>query len=142
MPPIEIEIGNAVITIDMNFNEINEYINKYNLYVCEAGKKLKNKPYMSEEYIHELNWLNTNKYCKEFWKLKKKMYSFILYDKFDKLPLFKTKFATILSNSLELYENALELGDIDEGHYLYAVNRVKKAYDEVNFLIDTLEVKQ
>jgi hypothetical protein len=142
MPPIEIETANAVIIIDMNFNEMNENINNYNYNVYVAGEKLKNKPYMSEEYKHELNWLNTNKYCKEFWKLKKKMYSVILNENYDKLPSFKTKFVTILSNSLEAYEKALELGDMNEGQYLYFVNRVKKAYDDVIFLIDTLEVKK
>ena len=141
MPPIEIEIDNAVISIGMDFNEMNENINCYNYNVCKSGKKLKNKPYMSEEYIHELNWLNTNKYCKEFWKLKKKMYIVILNENFDKLPSFKTKFTNILSNSLEAYETALELGDVNEGQYLYYVNRVKQAYDEVIFLINTLEVK-
>ena len=142
MPPIEIETANAIIEIDINFNNLYEQINKYNCYVCEAGKSLKNRPYMSEEYKRELNWLNTNKYCKEFWKLKRKMYITILNENFNKLPSFKQKFSTILSNSLEAYENALELGDIDEGRYLLYVNYVKKAYDEINTLIDALkEVK-
>ena len=142
MPPIEIETANAIIEIDINFNNLYEQINKYNCYVCEAGKSLKNRPYMSEEYKRELNWLNTNKYCKEFWKLKRKMYITILNENFNKLPSFKQKFSTILSNSLEAYENALELGDIDEGRYVLYVNYVKKAYDEINTLIDALkEVK-
>lgn len=139
MPPIEIETANAIIEIDINFNNLYEQINKYDYYVCEAGKSLKSIPYMSEEYKHELNWLNSNKYCKEFWKLKRKMYITILNENFYKLPSFKQQFSTILSNSLEAYENALELGDIDEGRYLLYVNCVKKAYDEVNTIIDALE---
>lgn len=143
MPPIEIETANAIIEIDINFNNLYEQINKYNTIVCETGINLKRIPYMSEEYKHELNWLNTNKYCKEFWKLKRKMYITILNENFNKLPSFKQKFSTILSNSLEAYENALELGDIDEGRYLLYVNYVKKAYDEINTLIDALkEVKE
>lgn len=141
MPPIEIETANAIITIDVDFNKLTQQIYKYNNYVCEAGLNLKRIEYMSKKYKHELNWLNTNKYAKEFWKLKRKMYITILNENFNKLVLFKQKFSTILSNSLEAYENALELGDIDEGRYLYYVNNVKTAYDEVNAIIDALEVK-
>ena len=141
MPPIEIETDDAIIEIDIDFNIIYKTIKKHNTIVYETGLNLKRIPYMSEKYKHELNWLNTNKYCKEFWTLKKDLYVAILKEKFNKLPLFKQKFATILSNSLEAYENALELGDIDEGRYLFYVNCVKKSYDEINAIIDALEVK-
>ena len=139
MPPIEIETANAIIEIDIDFNNLYEKIMKHTTIVYETGINLKRIPYTSEEYKHELNWLNTNKYCKEFWTLKKDMYITILKENFNKLPLFKQKFSTILSNSLEAYENALELGDIDEGYYLFSVNGVKTAYDEISTIIDALE---
>ena len=139
LPPIQIKTANAVIEIDIDFNTLYEKILKHTIIVYETGIHLKSIPYMSEKYKHELNWLNTNKYCKEFWILKKDMYVTIIKEDFSKLSSFKQKFSTILSNSLEAYENALELGDIDEGRYLFSVNCVKEAYEEINDIIDTLE---